>query len=125
MIKGFAWLLGFQLIGEVLAYAAGGSIPGPVIGLALLALFLLAARRFPAVAATEEATGKVADGLLANLGILFVPAGVGIIEHLDLVRSLGLPILAAILISTVATLVVTVWAFVLAKRIGEGWRQSK
>ena len=125
MIKGFAWLLAFQLIGEVLAYTAGGSIPGPVIGLALLALFLLAARRFPSTAATQEATGKVADGLLANLGILFVPAGVGIIQHLDLVRSLGLPVLAAILISTVVTLIVTVWAFVFAKRLGEEWRRDK
>ena len=124
MIKGFAWLLGFQLLGEGLAYGAGGRIPGPVIGLALLAMFLLATRRLALGGEIEKTTGAVADGLLANLGILFVPAGVGIIQHLDLVRSLGLPIVVAILVSTVLTLVVTVWAFVLAKRLGQGRQQD-
>ncbi|MCD7108248.1 CidA/LrgA family protein [Rhizobium sp. DKSPLA3] len=124
MIQGITWLLGFQLVGEALSYATGGQIPGPVIGLALLALFLLATRRLSAAAAMEQSTGKVADGLLANLGILFVPAGVGIIQHLDLVMSLGLPILAAILVSTVVTLVVTVWAFTLAKHLEQRWRRK-
>lgn len=124
MIQGIAWLLGFQLLGESLSYASGGQVPGPVVGLALLALFLLATRRLPAAAAMEQSTGKVADGLLANLGILFVPAGVGIIQHLDLVISMGLPILAAILVSTVITLVVTVWAFTLAKRLEQRWRRK-
>jgi putative effector of murein hydrolase LrgA (UPF0299 family) len=129
MIQGIAWLLGFQLIGETLAYGLGGNIPGPVIGLALLALALLAARRFPGKERPEEgrmeaATGRVADGLLANIGILFVPAGVGIIQHLDIVADLGLPILAAIFLSTIVTLVVTVWAFVLAKRLETRWRKQ-
>ncbi|NHT76181.1 CidA/LrgA family protein [Rhizobiaceae bacterium CRRU44] len=124
MIQGITWLLGFQLVGETLSYASGGHVPGPVIGLALLALFLLATRRFSAAAAMEQSTGKVADGLLANLGILFVPAGVGIIQHLDLVISMGLPILVAILVSTVVTLVVTVWAFTLAKHLEQQWRRK-
>ncbi|TCQ06861.1 putative effector of murein hydrolase LrgA (UPF0299 family) [Rhizobium sp. PP-F2F-G36] len=124
MIQGITWLLGFQLVGETLSYASGGHVPGPVIGLALLALFLLATRRFSAAAAMEQSTGKVADGLLANLGILFVPAGVGIIQHLDLVKSMGLPILVAILVSTVVTLVVTVWAFTLAKHLEQRWRRK-
>ncbi|TCQ25050.1 CidA/LrgA family protein [Rhizobium sp. PP-CC-3G-465] len=124
MIQGITWLLGFQLVGETLSYASGGHVPGPVIGLALLALFLLATRHLSAAAAMEQSTGKVADGLLANLGILFVPAGVGIIQHLDLVKSMGLPILVAILVSTVVTLVVTVWAFTLAKHLEQRWRRK-
>ncbi|KQS76174.1 hypothetical protein ASG25_18315 [Rhizobium sp. Leaf384] len=124
MIQGITWLLGFQLVGEALSYAAGGQVPGPVIGLALLTLFLLTTRGVPAAASMEQSTGKVADGLLANLGILFVPAGVGIIQHLDLVMSMGLSILAAILVSTVVTLVVTVWAFTFAKYLEQKWKRK-
>ncbi|KQR79260.1 CidA/LrgA family protein [Rhizobium sp. Leaf341] len=124
MIQGITWLLGFQLVGEALSYAAGGQVPGPVIGLALLTLFLLTTRGVSAAASMEQSTGKVADGLLANLGILFVPAGVGIIQHLDLVVSMGLPILAAILVSTVVTLVVTVWAFTFAKYLEQKWKRK-
>lgn len=124
MIQGITWLLGFQLVGEMLSYASGGQVPGPVIGVALLAITLIATRRLPGAAGMEQSTGTVADGLLANLGILFVPAGVGIIQHLDLVMSMGLPILAAILVSTVVTLMVTVWAFTLAKHVEQRWKRK-
>ncbi len=124
MIEGIAWLLGFQLIGEVLSYAGGRHVPGPVIGLALLALALVLLKRRRLGQRMEARSGQVADGLLANLGVLFVPAGVGIIQHLDLVRAFGLPILAAILLTTVATLVVTVWVFLLVKRAEQRWRRK-
>lgn len=73
----------------------------------------------------ETRSGRVAEGLLANLGVLFVPAGVGIIQHLDLVRAFGFPILAALFLSTVVTLIVTVWVFLLVKMAGERRRQRR
>lgn len=36
MINGILWVLGCQLVGEVLVRALGISIPGPVVGMVLL-----------------------------------------------------------------------------------------
>ena len=49
-----------------------------------------------------------------------MPAGVGIIQHFDLIRDRGLALLAIIVLSTVITLAVTVWAFLLVKRLTGG-----
>jgi holin-like protein len=48
-----------------------------------------------------------ARGLLGYLSLLFVPAGVGIVRYLDLIERYWLPIVAAILGSTVLTMAVT------------------
>jgi putative effector of murein hydrolase LrgA (UPF0299 family) len=46
-----------------------------------------------------------------------VPAGVGVIQELDLIGKYGAPLAAALLVSTVLTLVVTVWVFVGVSRL--------
>ena len=82
MIRGFFLLLACQLVGEVLARSLALPAPGPVIGLALLALGLAAwTRRRPMsddeIAASD--VGRAATGLLGSLSLLFVPAGVGVV----------------------------------------------
>ena len=49
----------------------------------------------------------VANALIASMGLLFVPAGVGIIVELGVLRCDWLAILAGVLVSTVLGLVVT------------------
>lgn len=64
---------------ETAARALALPMPGPVIGLVMLLVLLFAVeRRHLVETATvdETALGKVSNGLLAVLGILFVPAGV-------------------------------------------------
>ncbi|MBO9197519.1 CidA/LrgA family protein [Rhizobium sp. 16-449-1b] len=117
MVVGIGVLLAFQLLGEVLSYAVGGLVPWPVIGMALISMALILVGRTPSVSQFGQHTIATSNLFLANLGILFVPAGVGIIQHLDLVRDHGLAILATIIISTVATLVVTVGAFLGIKHL--------
>ncbi|MFM8555805.1 MAG: hypothetical protein ACKODG_06475, partial [Betaproteobacteria bacterium] len=39
-LKGFAWILVFQCVGEVIAQGVSGLWPGPVIGMLLLAFAL-------------------------------------------------------------------------------------
>jgi len=59
---------------------------------------------------TEEIPGdlaRVADALLANLSLLFVPAGVGIMVHLGLLKTDLLPLGTALIVSTVLTIAVT------------------
>jgi holin-like protein len=104
MIKPIFILLLFQLAGESLRALTHTQIPGPVIGMILLAAFYILRRREPSLPLQQAA-----DGLLSWLGLLFVPAGVGIIANLALLRSAWLPISVALIASTFLTLITTAW----------------
>lgn len=113
MIHALAVLLGFQLAGEAAARALGLGVPGPVLGMAglLAALVLL-----PRLAA---AVRPVATVLLAHLSLLFVPAGVGVIGHLDRLSADGLGLIVALVLSTVAAIAVGALVFAwVARRTG-------
>ena len=97
-------LLLFQLAGEALRAATHTPVPAPVIGMVLLAAWYMLRRREP-----EPALEQAANGLLNWLGLLFVPAGVGIIVNIALLRSAWLPISVSLIGSTLLTLLVTAW----------------
>lgn len=101
MIGAFIVLLGFQLVGEVVARALGLPLPGPVIGMLLLFVALLVRGSAP------ESLRETANGLLRHLSLLFVPAGVGVMTHIALLRSAWLPILLTLALSTLLTLAIT------------------
>jgi holin-like protein len=90
-----------QLVGELVAVATGWPIPGPVIGMALLFAGLLVRGGIPA------GLGGVGEGLVGNLSLLFVPAGVGVMQHAKLIGSELVPISVALLVSTVLAVAVT------------------
>ena len=120
MVRGFLILLAFQLVGEILARGLALPAPGPVVGLALLAASLAlwrAWRPFDDQQLAQSDLGRTAEGLLASLSLLFVPAGVGIVQYLGLLREQGLALAAALLVSTPLTLVATVGVFVLVKHL--------
>jgi putative effector of murein hydrolase LrgA (UPF0299 family) len=104
MIQSIFILLLFQLAGELLSGLTHVPVPGPVIGMMLLAAFYILRRREP-----SPSLQHAADGLLSWLGLLFVPAGVGIVANLALLRSAWLPISVALIGSTFITLVTTAW----------------
>ena len=108
-LRGLAWLLAFQSAGEVLSRGLNLPFPGPVIGMMLL----LAALRWRVV---REPVSVCADFLLAHLSLLFVPVGVGVMTHLSLVSQYGIRILAVLVLSTLAGLVVTVLGLHLLQR---------
>ena len=103
MLGGLTVLLGCQLVGEVIARAAGLPLPGPVIGLLLLLLILSVRGSVPV------SLRGVSQGLLGQLGFLFVPAGVGIITQLDALGRDWLAIAVSLLVSTAAGMLVTGW----------------
>jgi holin-like protein len=122
MIRGFVVLLLCQLVGEVVARGLALPVPGPVLGLALLVLGLSAwhhIRPFDDATLQSSEVGRVADGLLSALALLFVPAGVGVVQYFGLIGSYGLALGLALVVSTFATLVATVGTFLLVKRLGE------
>lgn len=101
MINTFVILLLFQLAGEVIAHGFGLPIPGPVIGMLFLLIYLLLNRD------AVEKLAPTANGLLRHLSILFVPAGVGVMLHGQRIVAEALPIVAALLASTVLGMAVT------------------
>jgi holin-like protein len=95
-------------------------MPGPVLGLLFLLLLLLARDRFALLATGPLSGGGVENAsrvLLANLSLLFVPAGVGVVQKLDLLAEHGIAIIIVLAISVVVTLLATVATFVLASRL--------
>jgi holin-like protein len=103
VLQGFAVLLLFQLVGEVSAHLIGLPVPGPVVGMVLL-LFALQAGL-----ARQDRLRAASRAALAFLSLLFVPAGVGIIEHLPRLAQEWPALGASLLVSTVATVAVTGW----------------
>jgi len=61
---------------------------------------------------------EVAGGLLRNLSLLFVPAGVGVVAHLGRLSDEALPIAAALVGSTVLSIAVTAWVMAALLRRG-------
>lgn len=90
-----------QLAGELAVAALGLPLPGPVAGMLILFAGLMIHGSIP------EELGAVGDFLLRNLSLLFVPAGVGVMLHAGLLGREWAPILAALLLSTAATIAVT------------------
>jgi holin-like protein len=120
MVASLSLILLCQLAGEVFVRALGLPMPGPVIGLMLLLVLLLMRDRFAMLARGPLQDGSVEStsrGLLANLSLLFVPAGVGIIQKLDLIVDHGIAFLGVLVISVLITLLVTVATFLLASRL--------
>ncbi|MEO8523304.1 MAG: CidA/LrgA family protein [Caldimonas sp.] len=110
-LQGLALLLLFQAAGEGLTLALALPFPGPVIGLVLLLVGLRWQR-------IREPVKVAAEMLLAHLSLLFVPVGVGVITHLDLVSRYGPQLLAVIVLSTWLGMVVT--ALVLRSLLRQG-----
>lgn len=109
MVAAMVGLLGCELAGELLRQAFHLPVPGAVVGMFLLAGTLVAVnrKRPPEAMAVPPALRRAADALIGHMGLLFVPAGVGVIAEADLLRQQWLPILAAVLGSTMLGLAVT------------------
>ena len=114
MLLSLGLILLCQLLGEAIAHATEIAVPGPVIGLVLCVLLLFARDRIGRLAPTElqdgtfEQTGR---GILSHLSLLFIPAGVGVVQRLDVLAGNALAIVAALVISTALSLAVTAWVF--------------
>jgi putative effector of murein hydrolase LrgA (UPF0299 family) len=127
LILSLTLILLCQLAGEAVAVGTGWPIPGPVIGMALLLLVLVLRDRTRTLIPAELRDGTVestAKGLLSHLSLLFVPAGVGVLQRLDVIASHGIGLAVALVASTLLGLLATVGVFLAASRLigpaGEG-----
>ena len=94
MIPALAVLLVCQLVGEALVRTLALPVPGPVVGMALLLLALIVR---PALLTALRPTTQT---LLQHFSLLFVPAGVGVMLHLQRLGEEALAIGVALVIST-------------------------
>jgi holin-like protein len=111
MIGALFLLLGCQLVGETLRDVAHVPVPGPVIGMLLLTAILIVRPQSRSDTAIDPVRSppleRVADALISRMGLLFVPAGVGVIAQASVLKTQWLPILGGMLGSTLLGLVVT------------------
>ncbi|MEO8102943.1 MAG: CidA/LrgA family protein [Betaproteobacteria bacterium] len=101
MIRGLIILLSFQGAGEIVSRLFSLPVPGPVIGLVLLLTFLIRRGKVDAPIDT------VASVLVKNLGLLFVPAAVGVVLFLPQLKANFWAISVALTVSVMATIAVS------------------
>jgi len=96
MISGLVQILLFQSLGELVSKFALPTLPGPVIGLLVIWLVLRKGIN------TELA--MVADGFSRYLGLLFVPAAVGVVLFLPQLKANAVAIVSALIGSVILTI---------------------
>jgi holin-like protein len=101
MIQGLVQIFIFQTLGEFLSKFALPFIPGPVIGLVFLLAFLSLRGHVPA------SIDLVGSNILQHLGLLFIPASVGVVLYLPILQANAWTIAAALVVSVIATIAVT------------------
>ena len=111
ILKAVTFLLGFQLLGTTAVMGMGLPIPGPVAGL----LFMIGWLGLNAP--KPKLLKETAQALIAHLSLLFVPAAVGIVQHLDRLASEGKILLTAVMVSTILALIVGALTFVMMVRL--------
>ncbi len=100
-INGLTILLVYQLVGEIAVRFFAVPVPGPVLGMLLLFATLLVRKT------ADASVDSASRGLLSHLSLLFVPAGVGMVAHLDRISDEWLSIALALVLSTGITMAVT------------------
>lgn len=113
-LRGLACLLVLQALGEGLVRTFRLPFPGPVAGMMLL----IPALQRPWIRGPVRAASQA---LLAHLSLFFVPVGVGVITHLDLLSRSGAGLLSTIAVSTWVGMTVTALVLnaLLRRRVAE------
>ncbi|MEY3981201.1 MAG: Antiholin-like protein LrgA [Pseudomonadota bacterium] len=101
MIRGFILILLFQGLGEIISKVLDLPIPGPVIGLVILLATLLIRKTI------DPDLDLVATAFAQHLGLLFIPAAVGVVMFAPRFKDHGLAIAAILTVSVVVSVAVT------------------
>ena len=107
MIRGIFYILLFFFVGECISYLLRGFVPGSIIGMILLFLFL----HFKIV--KEEDVEGVANAFTKNMAIFFIPAGAGLLGASDMLSKFWVSIIVVCSVSSL--LVITAVALIQEK----------
>lgn len=116
MLYGLIIFIAFLLLGDFLAALLGWPVPGSVMG--MLLLFVVLVMRGGISAPLKQSS----QGLLPYLPLFIVPASVGIVNHMDVVREEGLLIVTAMIVSLAIGIPVCAWLAQKAISIKAGGR---
>lgn len=103
-------IFAFLAIGELVVWLTDVPIPSSIIGMLLLTVALQLR-----LVKLRQVEG-LADFLVKNLGFFFVPAGIGVMVHFDLIAKQWMPIIVASVVSIVVVLGVTGWVHQICRR---------
>jgi holin-like protein len=118
MIFGLVQILLFQSLGELVSKFLLPTLPGPVIGLVLLVLWLVLRKGI------NSELAMVADGFSQYLGLLFVPAAVGVVLFLPQLKANALAIISALLGSVILTIASSALVARLLSRFGSTYQEA-
>ncbi len=98
MLKGIITLLFFQFLGECIAILFELLVPGPVIGMVLLLVFLMIRKgSFPSL-------DSAVNVHLRYLPMLFIPAAMGIVTQADIISKEFWAITISLVLGTIVAL---------------------
>ena len=97
--------------GEGIATLLPIMIPASVISLILLLILLLSG------VLKERQIRQSAAFLTENMGILFIPAAVGTLEYLDVLKAQAIPFLLITVVSTPIVYFITAWSVQLLMKL--------
>lgn len=103
-------IFAFLAAGEFLVWLTGVPVPSSILGMIMLAAALQAGW------VKERWVSRIADFLVRNLGFFFVPAGVGLMQCLGIIRDQWFAITAATVLSTLAIIATTGWVHQIVRR---------
>ena len=103
LLRGLSWLVAFQLAGTALNVLFIPVLPGPIIGLVLLFMYLIIRGRVSAP------LNEAATGLLRYLPLLLVPPAVGVMVHFADIQADFWAITGALFISFLISVVFVGW----------------
>ena len=98
MLKAVLIIFAFLMAGEMLKYGIGIPIPGNILGMVLIFIFLQLEW------IKLEQVKPASDKLLQFLPLFFIPYGVGLMVSFDLLAAHLLLVLGVTVISTILTL---------------------
>lgn len=105
LVIAFLILVACNLVGGTISTLLHLPVPGQVIGILLLLGGLAVHGRVPLL------LRETAEFMIGHLNLFFIPAGVGVMAYVALVRQDLLPIVAALFGSTFLSLIVGALAF--------------
>jgi putative effector of murein hydrolase LrgA (UPF0299 family) len=103
LLRGLTWLVLCQLVGTLINVLLLPMLPGPIIGLVLLLVF------FMLNGEVSESLNVAAGGLLRYLPLLLVPPAVGLMVYGKAIIADFWPVVGALVLSLVLSVLFTGW----------------
>ena len=110
LLRQFLIILIICFIGEVLSKVIHLPLPGSIIGMILLFICLISG------IIKLEMIDEISKFLLDHLAFFFIPAGVGLLAYIGILKKNILPILVICFTTTFLVMIVTGWTVQLIKK---------